>query len=418
MRYSFIAKDKDSNVIKGVEEVANQEELVGLLRTRGLFVVKIETAEVRAGGGPPTKERLGYSTRVQRFTHPGIRLIDLALFAKQVATLLNSGVPLLKSLEIISYQSESRQFAVLLRKISKDIEGGLSLSESVIKYPQIFSPLWKGLIQTGEASGNLGDVMDKLATYLEDHIAFLRKVTTAMLYPVILFVVALGVVGFFIGVILPRFKSIFEQFNMELPALTKGLFALGMAIKSYFVVVLIVGAFAGYFVYRYVKTKEGQVVLDRLKLSIPLFRDFFSVAYLERFSSVMSILMHSGVPIIYSLEVASSSVGNVNVSAMIDAAKDNVRGGKLLSEEMNHFAFFPPLLIEMIHIGEEAGNLPEMCTKMAKHYQAELATKTERFTAMFEPLMIVFMGGVVATVVLSIFMPLFKISTLGGSGGM
>lgn len=418
MRYKYIAKDKNAAIVRGAEDAPNHEELINRLRAKGLFVVKVEED---GGGVGPSRDVGGGSgpmpRKGQRFTHYGIKLMDLALFAKQVATLLNSGVPLLKSLEIISCQSESKQFSVLLLKIRKDIESGLSFSEAVVRYPAAFSPLWKGLIQTGEASGNLGEVMDKLSAYLEERIAFMNKITTAMMYPAVLFFVAIGVVGFFIGFIMPKFKSIFDQFNMDLPLITKMLFLVATIIKNYFIIVAAVVVALGYALFQYFKTKEGRAVLDKTKLSAPMFKDFFITACLERFSSVMSILMHSGVPIIYSLEVTSSSVGNVHIAAMIDSVKDKVRAGKLLSDELNYFNFFPPLLVEMIHIGEEAGNLSEMFSKVAKHYQTELATKTERFTTMFEPLMIVFMGGIVGVIVLSIFLPLFKISTLGGSGG-
>lgn len=407
--YYYIAKTKDGKSIKEVEDVSTREELISRLRDRGLFIISIKELEKR-------RELSSLGIFRSKRKHAGIKALDLAFFARNLSITLSSGVPLLRSLEIISFQTESAKLSQVLRKIIQGIKKGLSLSEAIAKHPKVFSPLWTGLVEVGEASGNLTFVLERLADYLELRLDFERKVTSALIYPVILVIFAIGAVFFFFKFILPRFTTIFDQFNITLPLLTQILFNVSKFVNRNFLFIVIgfVGVVMGIWYLR--RNPLGKRFLDKLKLAVPLVNKLAIVSYLERFSSTMYILLESGVPIVYTLEVTGRSVGNTALEKDILALKENVKKGRSLSSELSKMPLFPPLITEVARVGEEAGNLPEMFKKISVHYQKELSTRIERLIAVFEPVVILVMGVVIGTIVISLFLPLFKLSTMGGAG--
>jgi len=400
--YSYIAKDRQSRTRRGTIEASSREEAVKVLQAQNLYVIGISAAGALRRQKPQTD-------RTRKFSHSGVKLMDLAMFARQLATLLSSGVTLLRSLEVVSSQCESRKLNLILQDIIADVKRGLSLTESINKYP-IFTNLWRGLIDTGEASGTLSSVLDKLAGYLEMRMEFIRKLISAIIYPIILFVVAVAALSFFSVFVLPKFQEIFREFRVELPAITLIVFNITTFVRENFLLVFLAGVSIPILLHFYIKTDQGKFVVDRLELQMFFVKGFFRIYFLERTSSTFYILFDSGVPIVYAIDVVQRSIGNAVIDKILGIIKENVKAGKSLAGELANSDFFPPMVVEMVAIGEEVGDLPGMFSKIANHYKTALTTKVERFTAMFEPMMIIFMGIVVGIIVVSLFLPMFELS--------
>ena len=407
--YRYIAKTKDGRTIKEVIDAGTREELVNNLRAKNLFVLSIVDLEKEKTKGLAGKFTLFKRNR----KHGGIKASDMCYLARNLSITLSSGVPLLRSLEIISLQVESLGLSRILDNIKEDVRKGLSLSESIEKYPRVFSSLWQGIVEVGEASGNLPFVLDKLANYLEMRIEFERKIKSALIYPTIVCVFGFIAVTVFFKFVLPRFTSIFEQFDIELPFLTKILVNISNFFNRYFFT--IIGVLMVFIVtfFQLRKKRFGKKFIDRINLILPLISDFIYLVGAERFASTMYILLESGVPIIYTLEVIGKSIGNVVLENAIFIIRDNVKKGKNLSQEIARVGIFPPLVSEIAKIGEETGNMPEMFRKLSEHYRKELDTKMERIIALFEPLIIILLGIGIGTIVIALFLPVFKLSTLG-----
>jgi type IV pilus assembly protein PilC len=413
-RFMFTARKQSGEITSGSEEAENADDLVNRLQLRGLLVTNVRLQpETRsaAASGPGIR-------RPQRFTHYGIKEDDMVLFCRHLATVIGSGVPLLRCLDIISKQINSRRFFNVTGAIIKDVESGLSLRDALSKRSNIFSNLWISMIETGEASGNLPEVLEKLARYLEMRAAFKRKIISALIYPIILLIVALSAVLFFLIFIVPKFMENFAAFDIDLPMATKMLILLSEGVRKNFL--LILGVFCGIFFgvrHCVIKTKAGRRLFDNLILKVPIAGNFFSVNEIEKFSSTMTTLLESGVPILYSLEIAERSATNTVVQDVIRGVKDSVREGKPMIMPLEESGFFPPMVNQMVNIGEEIGELDKMFKKIASFYAEMLETAIARFTVMFEPLMIVFMGVIIGGMVISMFLPIFKIAAMGGGAG-
>jgi type II secretory pathway component PulF len=407
MRYFYIARDQAGAKTSGAEDVSSQEELVSRLQQKGLTVLSV-TPEQRAqgfNGAVAAKSR--FKPKYYRITSD-----DLTLFCRQLSTLLGAGVTILKSLDIISQQVSSRKLFLIIRELQRNMEGGFSFHEAMAKHPTVFSELWINLVESGEASGNLSMVLSRLASYLERNAAFKRKVVSALIYPAILVVVGFGALLFLTIKIIPTFVEIFDGFNIQLPLLTRILVSISAFVRK-FVLVLAGGSALGFFLLKnYTKTKAGRRQYERMLFRTPVFGEFFRVLIIERFTSEMSTLVESGVPILYSLEIAEHSVGNVVLGEIIRNIKEDVREGKPLSHPLERSGFFDPMAVQMVTIGEEIGELSNMFKRLNAFYQEYIDVFLTRFTAMFEPLMLVFMGAVIGIMVIGMFLPIFQITQI------
>ncbi|MCM8823138.1 MAG: type II secretion system F family protein [Candidatus Omnitrophica bacterium] len=404
--YTYLAKTKDAKTIKDKIEAGSKEEAIANIRYKGLFLIYIE--EVLR----EKKDRTLFILRKGK--HKGVKVLDMAFFARNLSVTLSSGIPLLRSLELISYQTESIKLANVLKMMVRDIKKGLSLHESTVRYPTVFSPLWTGIIEVGEASGNLPFVLEKLADFLDKRADFERKIRTALVYPTMVSIFSVIVVIAFFKFILPKFTEVFQQFDIELPLLTKLLFNMSNFINKNFIVIFVffILLIIGFLYFK--KHSYGRKFMDNLSLALPIISDLTITSILERFSSTFYILLESGVPIIYSIEVVSRAVGNSIIGKRISEMEDNIRRGLSLSLELSKIEIFPPLISEIARIGEETGNMPEMFMKVSQHYQKELTTKIEQLMGIFEPLIIFILGVVIGTIVIALFLPIFKLATLGG----
>jgi type IV pilus assembly protein PilC len=407
-RFSYVARDHKGEKVSGIEDAMNQEEVVGRLQGRNLLVIAV-TFEEKAGA----KAEIGAKVKIQ-FKHFGIKNEDLMLFCRQLATLLGAGVTILKSLDIISQQVSSRKLYNIIKDLQKNMEAGLSLHEAMAKHPQVFSSLWVNLVESGEASGNLALILTRLAGYLERLAAFKSKVISSLIYPIILLCASMGALLFLTLKIIPTFAELFKGFKAELPALTKGLVAVSYFLRKYLLLIIIGIAVLVFLLRRYIRTKDGRRRYEQLLLNLPVAGDFFRALLVERFSSEMSTLVESGVPILYSLEIAEHSVGNLVVADIIREIKENVREGKPLSQPLEKSGFFEPMVVQMIAIGEEIGELSQMFKKINTFYQELVETFLTRVTALFEPLMLVFMAIVIGIMVVGMFLPIFQLAQIGG----
>jgi len=298
--------------------------------------------------------------------------------------------------------------------VKNDVEQGSSFSASLAKHPKIFDQFWVSLVEVGEASGTMPVILEKLAFYLEQRAGFKSALISAIIYPAILLVVASGAIMFFALVIGPKFKTLFDSFNVELPIITRVLLGTFDFIKSRFLV--IIGAIGGILllVRNYGRTPTGKFNIERILFSLPKFGYVYKTIVVERFTSQMSILVETGVPILYALDITQRMMENLTCENIISEIKKNVREGKLIADQMGKSGFFPPMAVQMILIGEETGELGKMLKRVAQYYQEYVEVFMKRFGTIFEPIMLVFMGGVIGVIVVAMFLPIFNISQLGG----
>lgn len=408
-RYYYTVRDNAGKKQTGSEEAGSSEELISRLQARNLIVVSID---YEPKDEPASAARGDVPGRYRRFSHYAVRGDDLVIFCRQLATLLGAAVTILKSLDIISKQVSSRRLYNIIRALMKNMEGGLSFHEALAKHPKVFSELWVNLVETGEASGNLAGVLNRLASHLEKSAAFRRKIISSLIYPIILMIAATGALLFLTMKIIPTFAEIFKGFDIELPTLTLMLLSVSNFVRKYFL--FIAGAcIAGYFMFRaYINTKEGRVAYEKFKFNLPLFGEFNRALTVERFSSSMSTLIESGVPILYSLEITEHSVDNMVMADIIHRIKEDVVTGKSLSSTIEKSGFFEPMVGQMVAVGEEVGDLPQMFKRINTFYQEYTETFLLRFTALFEPFMLIFMGVVIGIMVVGMFLPIFRIANI------
>ncbi len=408
-KFSYICRKSTGEKESGIIEGSTQDDVVAQLQRKGLFVTSIIPFDMGKRDAAFLKES---KVVKKQFTHSGINDNDLVMFARQLAMLLGAGVSLLRALDVISKQIDSKKFFGVIMQVRQDMEGGRTLRDSLAKFPQYFSPLWVNLTETGEASGNLPTVLEKLAFYLEESAAFRSKIVSAMVYPGILLFVSIAAVIFFMVKIVPTFAKILESFGVELPAATRMLISISKFLQQKFFLLLLMigGAVYGY------KTMSVRHPFDRIieeiKFRTPIFGDFFRFLLLERFATTMSILIESGVPILYALEISERSAGSIKMAETINFIKNKVKEGRSMAAPMEKSDFFTPMIVQMIAIGEEIGELSNMLKRIAKFYQEFLATFVTRLASIFEPLMIVFVGIIIGAMVISIFMPIFSMAMM------
>lgn len=413
-KYFYVARDTTGNKISGVEEAASQEDLVARLQSRGLIIINV-SAEAEKGAKRSKPEAITKSAFKPR--HYRITGTDMVLFCRHLATLLGAGVTILKSLDVISKQVASRKLNLIIKDLERNMEAGLSFHEAMAKHPGVFSDLWVNIVESGEASGSLAVVLNRLATYLERNATFKRKIVSALIYPLILFVAGIGALLFLTIKIIPTFAQLFEGFKMKLPFLTQLLIGVSTFIRAYTFIMLGICVVIFFLIKRYIATLSGRRNYEKLKFNLPLFGEFFRVLIIERFSSEMSTLVESGVPILYSLEITEHSVDNLIMAEIIRRVKEDVREGKTLSGSLDKYEFFEPMVIQMVSIGEEIGELSNMFKRLNAFYQEYVDTFLTRFTALFEPIMLIFMAIVIGIMVVGMFLPIFQIAQIGGGGG-
>jgi type IV pilus assembly protein PilC len=397
--YKYSAKTTEGRTVTGSLQADSQNEVVGELRKRNLTIL-----DVKESGG-------GLRALTQKTARPGKprKREELVVVTRQLATMISSGITLLEALEILVEQAETPAFRATLRMVTDDVKQGSDLSRSLIKHPRVFSDLFVNMVKAGEVSGQLDEILIRLADYLEAAEKLKREIKSAMTYPVISLVLVLGITAFLMIGIVPQFKPIFESLEIELPGLT--LFVLGMSDACRNHGMLVLGSvFAMVFAIIFLKrTQKGAYAIDALLLKMPVFGPLFRKVALARFSRTFSTLIKSGVPILGCLDIVAETAGNRVVTAAVAGAKEHVREGHSLSEPLAASPVFPAMVTRMIAIGEKSGALEHLLEKIATFYDEQVSAQVKALTSLIEPLMIGVMGFFVGTIVLAVFLPIFKI---------
>ena len=412
--YQYVAKDALGKVITGTSEAENEQILVRRLREKGFWVQKVnparaparQQAQARAGGGVAAG-----------FGRVGGR--DLAVFCRQFATMIDAGVSLVRCLSVLEEQSGSARLRGIIREIQAAVESGETLSRALTRWPRIFNNLFVGLIRAGEVGGVLDETLNRLATFMEENERLKRKVKAAMTYPVLVLIFATAVVIGMVTFILPQFVAVFKDLGItDLPGPTRMLIQISnfMTSKWYMAIgggILIFLAFS-----QYVHTRIGRRHWDWVKLKMPVFGKLNHKICLARFSRTLSTLLVSGVPILQALETVAASVDNEIISDAIMASRAAIREGEQIGDPLQRSGMFPPMVVQMVAIGEETGSLDAMLSKIADFYESEVDSTLAGLTAALEPIMIVTLGFIVGFIVISMFMPLMHAISSLQSGGM
>ena len=349
----------------------------------------------------------------------GVTTRDLAIFTRQFATMINAGLPLVQCLDILSKQSEKEHFRGTIAQVMRDVEAGTTLAEALGKkeHSKVFDELFVNMVEAGEAGGILDNILQRLATYIEKAEALKRKIKGAMVYPAVVMSVAVLATTFMLIFIIPTFARMFTGFGADLPLPTKIVMALSTFLRSYWWVlvgVLVVGAVA---FQRYYITEKGHMQVDKLLLRVPVMGDVIRKGAVARFTRTLSTLISSGVPILNGLEITARTSGNRVIQEAIMSARASIREGETIAAPLRQSTVFPQMVVQMISVGEETGALDDMLGRIADFYDDEVDTAVDSLTSLIEPVMIVFMGGIVGGMVIAMYLPMFKlINVVAGSG--
>lgn len=399
LTYHYTARNVSTGQQVRADVQADSEgAAVKLIRGQGLTPVSVR---LEAGGFSLLGGKLG--------KHVGSK--DRVLFSRQLSTLINAGLPLLQSLRSVNQQTTSKALKVILNQIISDIEGGSTLSASMAKHPRVFNQVYISLIAAGETSGTLDKALDRLAIQQEKDADLISKVRGALMYPLIVVFVMIGVLGFMIVKVLPQVKSIYAGLgNAQLPLITRILLAISDFTIHFWWVVLIVLAALGVSGTRWARTLSGKQVFDKLKMRMPPLAGLFNKMYMARFARTGSTLVASGVPLLQMLQITSDAVNNVHIQAAIVKASDKVRGGKSLADALENDPNFLPLVPNMLKIGEQSGAMEEMLSKAADYYEKEVDNEVAAISSIIEPVMMVMLGVVAFIIVAAVLLPIYGLA--------
>ncbi|MDD4153227.1 MAG: type II secretion system F family protein [bacterium] len=407
--YTYVAKDATGQVISGTIDAADDRTVASRLMEMGYYVTSIS----KGSGEKGMKMNINIKLPGKR----KVGLKDLVLFCRQFSTMINAGVSLVRCLNILQEQTSNAGLKQILSSVQQEIEGGSTLSASLAKYPKVFSGLFVGLIRAGEVGGVLDTTLDRLAGFLEKDLELRRKIKGAMTYPALVMSVAVIIVFFLITFIVPKFMEMFKDMEIQMPAMTMMLMQLGDFSKKYWYALPILGG-GGFFAFKqYTNTASGRRQWDWVRLKFPVFGPLNQKVAMARFSRTLNTLLVSGVPILQAMETVAGTLGNEIISKAVTDARISIREGESISTPLAESKLFPPMVVQMIIVGEETGALDELLAKIADFYDDEVSVAVEGLTAALEPLMIVFLGSVVGFIVIAMMMPMVSlISGLSGGG--
>ncbi len=337
---------------------------------------------------------------------------EVMVFTRQFSVMIKAGVPIVRCLEILSEQTQNKRFRQIILEVTQSIETGNTLTDALAKHPTIFNILYISMAKAGEAGGVLDTTLTRVAEHLEKSEELKGKIRSAMAYPAVIFTVAMGAVFFLLTFIMPTYAQLFEGFGAELPALTRAVMGLSNFIRGNFLLLFgsIIAIIFGLRAYN--KTDRGRRQFDNFALNVPLFGPLIRKAAVARFSRTLSTLTASGVPILSGLEITATTAGNKIIEEAVLQAKESISGGKTISGPLKESGVFPPLVINLVRVGEESGSLGEMLEKIADFYDMEVDTAVATLTSLIEPITIVFLGGVVGIILAAMYLPMFEMAAV------
>jgi type IV pilus assembly protein PilC len=397
--YTYRVRDQRGSLVTG-EMLADSPALV-INRLREMNLVPLEIKAKRAG----LKREIAL--------RPGkVKLKDLAVFSRQFATMVNSGLPLLRTLGILEEQTDSSQLKKVLGELRLDVERGNSLSGALAKHPRTFSPLYISMCRAGETAGNLDQILLRLADTIEKEVTLRQKVKSAMTYPIVVFVMVILILAAMLLFVVPTFKDLYSSLGGTLPLPTRILLGVSDAFRKFFWVVILLAIGAGWLFRRWIKTERGRRAFDRFKLRVPIFGSLFQKTALARFARTLGVLSRSGVPILQALDIVKDTVRNEVVADAVRDVQSGVKEGESIAAPLGAHKVFPPMVVQMMAVGEETGQLDQMLEKIADFYDEEVAATVDSLTSLIEPVMIAVVGGAVGLIVISLYLPLFRIIEL------
>ena len=400
MTYAYKVRDSQGRLVTGTLEAESVAVVAGKLRQMGYVPVSIENSAAKSLSAREIKIP---------FISGRIKIKDVAVFSRQFATMINSGLTLLRSLSILADQTENKELARIIGEVRRDVERGSSLSIALAKHPKAFSRLYVAMVRSGETGGSLDSVLVRLATTIEQQVALRRKVKSAMTYPVAVGVIVVLIVIAMMIFVVPMFKGMYGDLDATLPAPTLILIAVSNAMKTFFPLFVLGAGFGVWSLRRYVATPAGRRRWDAFKLRAPVFGQLAHKTALARFSRSLAALVRSGVPILDALEIVSETAGNAVVADAVAETQAAVKSGESLARPLEAHPIFPPMVVQMIAVGEETGALDELLEKIADFYDAEVEATVDALTSLIEPLLIVVMGIAVGGMVVALYMPMFSI---------
>lgn len=394
--YRYVAKETTGKTVSGTLEYSEKALLIEALRKKGLVIISINEA---------ARKRLSLgSCRV--------KLDEIVIFSRQLATMVDSGIPLVQAMDILHDQIEKSAFKGVVAMIRDDIETGASFSDALLKHPNVFSPLYINMVRAGESSGSLDDILDRLASYLEKANALQRKVKSSLVYPAVVVSMAMLITLVMLIKVIPTFKGIFDMLGGSLPMPTRVLIMVSDTLRGMFLYVVIVLSAVIFAFKKYMKTAQGRIAFDRITLKLPVIGQLLRKVAVAKFTRTLATLVKSGVPILISLEIVGKTSGNTVIEKALNEVRTSIREGENIADPLAKCGVFPPMVVRMIHVGEQTGELEKMLGKIADFYDDQVDAAVSSMTSLIEPLIISFLGVVIGGIVIAMFLPVFKMTEL------
>lgn len=400
--FKYIAKDSEGKSLNGFFEAADYAAAIDALREKGLIIVSVNEA----------LSKLKFST--PSFGKKKIKMDDLVVFSRQLATMVDAGIPLVGALDILGEQADNKTFGGIILKMRNDVETGSSLSDAIAKHKKVFSPLFINMVKAGESGGMLDNILDRLAAYMEKTSTLQKKIKAALIYPAVVSSMAIGITLILLLKVMPIFKNIFSGFDAQLPMPTQVLIGISDGLQKYFPYLIVALAVIMFFAIRYSKTEKGRLRYDSLLLKLPVFGILFKKVAISKFTRTLSTLIKSGVPILTSLEIVGSTAGNKAIEMAVERVRTSVREGESIAGPLAKSKLFPPMVVRMVSVGEQSGELEKMLSKIADFYDEQVDVSVSSITSLIEPLIIAFLGIVIGSIVICMFLPIFKITSVMG----
>jgi len=424
-RFKYVAMDAKGQETEGVLDAEGQAQALNMIRSKGFFPTKIiemggsggvsaqksgdkaVQASVKATGG----QAKGFKLKMPAIFGGSVKPKQLMVFTRQLATLIDAGLPLLRGLRILLKQEKHPAMREAINTMGEAVEGGSTFSEALAQHPRIFDRLFVNMVKAGEAGGVLDVVLSRLAEFMEKAERIKNKVKSAMIYPIVVMIAAIGILVFLMINVIPKFEQIFKDLlgDEGLPPLTQFMINMsGLVTKQWYVMVIIVAiGVVGFKVMG--KTQRGRYLLDKVQLKMPVFGGLFTKTAVARFTRTLGTLMTSGVPVLQALNIVRDTSGNDVIARAIQVVHDAVKEGDNMAMPLESTAAFPDMVVSMVDVGEETGALPEMLMKVADNYDDEVDTAVEGLTSIIEPILIVMLAVIVGTIVIAMFVPLVTI---------
>lgn len=400
MKFHYQARTKTGQVQSGIIEAASREAAIALLQRHKLYVTFLEQT-----GAPPI-----WARKIKIFER--ISRKDRVLFSRQLSILFKTKVPLVEALRTLSIQTKNPSLKEIIEKLADDVEGGTTFSTALSKHPKVFSPFYISMVKSGEVSGTLSESLSYLADYLEREYHLYGRIKGALTYPIMIFIVMIFILSLMIFFVLPQLISLLEQTGQELPLITKIVIAFCDFAKKWGLISIVGFMGLATLSFRYLKTAQGKKIFDKFLLKIPIIGSFAKLVYLSRFAESLSTLIAGGLPIVKALEISGEVVGNDIYKTIIFETRERVRRGEPISQGLKNYPdLFPPIFAQMTTIGEKTGTLDQTLRQIVDFYQKEVERGIEGLLSILEPVMIMFLGGLVGLLVGSILLPLYQAMT-------